>query len=343
MNHSSVVSYFNDLNTSGQEKLLREFQALSISGNYSKLIQIRGDALDDKRAECPYCESSHYIKAGIDKKSRRYKCKGCLRTFTEFTGTWLSGIHVKNKIPAFIKTLELSLSLIKTGKSLDINPGTAFRWRHRFLSAMKQSSTSCFKGITESDETFFLHSQKGKKCLERSPRSRSKKKKAGITKEYATVLTTQDRGQLCISKFTNMGRITKKNIKEAIGEMLNHRTVFCSDGHSSFTGFTKDLQLEHHVLNSRKNQRVKGVYHVQHINSLHSRLKTFCNVKLKGVSTKYLQKYLNWQAIKDLYRKEVDWCSTVFKHSMGQPKAVEIYGNIQAEYDVIFLKTLNAC
>ena len=61
---------------------------------------------------------------------------------------------------------------IKTGESPDIDLETDFRWRHRFLSAMQQSSIAHFKGITESEETFFSHSQKGKKCSHRPARSR---------------------------------------------------------------------------------------------------------------------------------------------------------------------------
>ena len=78
-------------------------------------------------------------------------------------------------------------------------------------------------------KSFFTQS-KGNKCWHRPPRSRVKKKKAGITKDYAAVLTSQDRNVLWMSKFTNMGRITKENIKKAIGEMVDDRTVFCSDG-----------------------------------------------------------------------------------------------------------------
>ena len=342
MDNSAILKYFDCLDVTKQDILLKEFQSLCKSGSYVDIIKMRGNALDDRRGECPYCNGYHYIKAGVDKNSRRYKCKDCKRTFTEFTGSWLAGIHKKQRIPAFLKTLELNLSLVKTGKDLSIDPGTAFRWRHRFLSAMFQETTGHFKGITESDETFYLHSQKGKKCVHRPPRSRSEKKGAGITKEYATVLTTQDRAELCVSKFTNMGRITKSNIKNTIGSMVDNRTVFCSDGHRSFTGFSKDLHLEHHVLNSSKNQRVKGTYHIQHINSLHSRLKTFCNVKLKGVSTKYLQKYLNWQTIKDSYRKESNWVVTFLKYSMKRSNAIKIYNNIQTDYDKIFITTLNA-
>ena len=36
-----------------------------------------------------------YYRYGKDKGSLRFKCKECNRTFTEYSGTWLSGIHKK--------------------------------------------------------------------------------------------------------------------------------------------------------------------------------------------------------------------------------------------------------
>ncbi len=52
-------------------------------------------------------------------------------------------------------------------------------------------------------------------------------------------------------------------------------------------------------MNASKKQRVIGKLHIQHINSLHSRIRTFFNYDKKGVATKYIQKYLNWQKNKN--------------------------------------------
>ena len=49
------------------------------------------------------------------------------------------------------------------------------------------------------------------------------------------------------------------------------------------------------VLRTDIRQRVKlGVYHIQHVNSMHARLKRWIRACFCGVSTKYLQNYLNW-------------------------------------------------
>jgi len=342
MKNSTFIRHFNNLNTSNQNTLIRELEFVSKSNEYDKLLKSKGDSLDERRAECPYCLGSHYVKIGIDKGSRRYHCKECAKTFTEYTGTWLSGLHKKEKIPAFLKTMDNCLSLVKSSKNTHLDPSTIFRWRHRFLSSLEQDPSTTFKGITESDETFLLQSQKGVKCKHRMPRSRSKKKGAGINKDYAAVLTTQDRSHFCISKFTNMGRISKANISDTIGDLINERTIMCSDAHRSYAGFWTDNNLEHHVLNASKKQRVIGSYHIQNVNSLHSRLKNLLNINYKGVSTKYLQKYLNWQKIKDKFKNETNLVKTLIQYSMKQANAMNIYKNIQSDYDEIYSYTLNA-
>ncbi len=49
---------------------------------------------------------------------------------------------------------------------------TSFRWRHRFLAAVKASTVE-LKGIVEAGETYVLTSCKGARKLYRKPRKRS--------------------------------------------------------------------------------------------------------------------------------------------------------------------------
>jgi len=50
-----------------------------------------------------------------------------------------------------------------------IHKNTYFRWRHRFLSWIKQDKTSELHGIIEADETYLYESQKGSHNLDHSP------------------------------------------------------------------------------------------------------------------------------------------------------------------------------
>ena len=56
----------------------------------------------------------------------------------------------------------------------------------------------------------------------------------------------------------------------------------------------KKKAFEHYRIKSNDGKHViKGLYHIQNVNSLHSQLKQFIN-RFKGVATKYLDNYLAW-------------------------------------------------
>ena len=66
----------------------------SISNEFSGSLEdqsiSRRDLLNNKQGECPHCSHKKYVRFGIDKGSQRYKCKSCMRSFTEYTGLgWL--------------------------------------------------------------------------------------------------------------------------------------------------------------------------------------------------------------------------------------------------------------
>jgi hypothetical protein len=68
-------------------------------------------------------------------------------------------------------------SLDKIKEELKINKKTAFDWRHKILSSLEETEKGSFTGITESDETFTLLSEKGKRTLSRKGRKRGTKAK----------------------------------------------------------------------------------------------------------------------------------------------------------------------
>ena len=69
MDTSQVKTYFSSLSQSNQEHLLKSLSSIQIESDYTELLQLRGDALDDKRSECPHCQSPNYYKNGKDKGS----------------------------------------------------------------------------------------------------------------------------------------------------------------------------------------------------------------------------------------------------------------------------------
>lgn len=194
-------------------------------------------------------------------------------------------------------------TLPKIAEALDIHISTAFYWRHKILNALRSLGNDQLKGIIESDETFFLESDKGKKgIVHRKPRKRGGvAKKRGISKEQVCVVVAQDRNGQIVSQFAGKGRISAKEIDHVLGEYIHPSALLCSDSATNYKTFAKMKGIEHETINVHKGVYTKkGVYHIQHVNSYHKRLKQWME-PFQGVATKYLDNYLFW--FRFLYKK----------------------------------------
>ena len=308
---------------------------------HNLLLFKRHENLNNKIGFCPHCGSKKYRKHGIDKGSQRYYCNSCKRTFTEYTGTWLAGIHKKELVCDYLKLMEQELSLDKIKVRLGINKKTAFDWRHKVLSGLDNIDKGKFKGITESDDTFFLQSSKGSKVYDRNPRKRGgSANKRGISNEQVAVIVTADRDTELDLTVARLGRIKKDDIEKAIGQRISQNTILCSDSHVSYKGFAIDNELEHHALRANLKQYVKHkVYHIQHVNSIDSRLKKWIDYQFYGVSTKYLQKYLNWFKAKERLKESKEFLKDFTNKSLEDITTRNRYMMINQDYQKLLKLT----
>lgn len=342
MDREQIKQFLLQLPQSERASLLREIEEESTV--HLKVIKSRREKLDHKQGKCPYCGSFKYTKYGFDKGSKRYKCKDCKRTFTEYTGTWLANIHRKDLTGDYIKLMSEEKSLDKIKDALGINKKTAFDWRHKILSGIEHSGESSFQGITESDDTFFLLSEKGSKHLSRKPRKRGgQAKQRGISKEQVAVIVTSDRVSEIDMQVARLGRIKKVDIEKAIGDRVSEQTILCSDGHVSYKGFAMDKGIEHHAIRVDLKQHVKKkIYHVQHVNSIDSRMKKWIENRFIGVSTKYLQKYLNWFKTKEMLKTSPDFIKDFTNSTLEDITAWKRFKAIPEEFEKLLqFETLN--
>ena len=110
----------------------------------------------------------------------------------------------------------------------------------------------------------------------RKPRKRGgTASKRGLNDKHIAVIVTQDRKSGLDLTVATMGRIKKSDIDTAIGQHIKKgKAILCSDAHVSYKGFAIDNDLKHHALKAAIKQHVKcGVYHIQHVNSTHNRIK----------------------------------------------------------------------
>jgi len=122
------------------------------------------------------------------------------------------------------------------------------------------------------DETYFLFSEKGKRNIsDRKPRKRGGKAKyRGISNDQICVLVARDRQKMTFSGVLGRGRIHTPKLDDAIGNYLSGSNVLCTDSWRVFSSYAKSKSLDHYRFKSDGKQRVKGVYHIQNVNSYHS-------------------------------------------------------------------------
>lgn len=81
------------------------------------------------------------------------------------------------------------------------------------------------------------------------------------------------------------GRIKTNDLERLFKYRIDLYSVICTDSHKSYIKLAKDNVAERIQIASGKHKN--GVYHISHVNSLHSKLEKWVK-PFNGVATKYL-------------------------------------------------------
>ena len=251
---------------------------------------------------CVHCGSQHVVRNGhLPNGTQRFRCKDCHKAFVPTTNTVL----YKTKKPLtryekFVSCMVDGMSVRKTAWECGIHRNTAFRWRHKFLDALQQMAEGVIlSGIVEADEKFFAVSFKGNHKMDgfEMPREAYKRgsecKKRGLSREKVCVPCAVNRDGLSIAKVSSLGKASVATISSVLEGRIAEHSVICTDKEKSYIQFSEENNLTHVRLKTGK-KVVKGIYHIQHVNSYHGKMEAFINIHLRGVSTKYLNNYLIW-------------------------------------------------
>ena len=248
---------------------------------------------------CPRCNSKKVRKNGFNKTMQRFFCADCNKSFSVSTNTITHSSKKTLEIwQKYVDCMISGLSVRKSAAICGICKDTAFKWRHKILDALQVMHNSVeLSGVVEADETFFAVSFKGNHKMDGFIMPREAHKRGndthirGISHEKVCVPCAVTQEGLSIAKPSNLGRVSTKNLSEVFSGHITINSVLCADAHHSYQKFAKENRLELIQLKTGKSK--KGIFHVQHINSYHSILKTWI-VRLHGVATKYLDNYLVW-------------------------------------------------
>lgn len=312
MDWLNIYENFTDLPVKEQHRL---FEAIKETLFPAPKVQgLLGDIREAKFSgglACLHCGSLSVKRNGKYRGRQRYLCKDCGISFNDMTGTPMAGTHKPDLWIKYFEMMVEGYTLPKIVERLDIHISTAFYWRHKILNALRSLGNSQLNGIVESDETHFLESEKGRKggIPHRDARKRGRKvederkekRKRGISKEQVSIVVAYDRNDNIICQMGGRGRIKAEEIDGVIGRYIAPSSLLCTDSATNYKKFAKMKGLTHEIL-PRGTYVSKSIYHIQHVNSFHSRLKQWM-VRFQGVATKYIDNYMFWFRFLELHKK----------------------------------------
>jgi transposase-like protein len=251
--------------------------------------------LADATPDCPHCGGDHVIGWGSAAGLPRWRCKGCGRTFNPLSQTSLARLRKRDRWAAFVRSMEMGETLEEAAERCGIHRNTAHRWRHRFLR-QPQRTRERISGIAEADETFVLRSAKGqpriRKQWRRKPRRRGGHARfRGRSHEHVRVFVARDRGGSTLERVYR--RFDARRLRRLLEDSLAPDAILCTDGLGTYRALARDLGVRHEPVINAREGRVREVFHIQNVNSYHSRWKSWMR-RFRGVSTLYLRNYLAW-------------------------------------------------
>jgi transposase-like protein len=324
-----IIHRFQELSGPEQERLLDELL---------KDYELRGQVLDNatqeqgnsnKRKPCPHCASEKTYKRGKQSGMQMYQCRECSKWYSETTGTPLWDIKLKHKWQGYLRCLEEGMSIKKTAKEIGISIQTSFDWRHKILSTLSGFTPKTLSGVVECDELELALSHKGSRTLERKPRKRGtdfKRNEPSIESTVVQVVTAVQRNGEKYLKAVESKRLSSEEITKALDGKLSDQTTLITDKHPSYKLFAKENKSIKHrsVLAKEHVNKADKHIHLQHVNNTHAQLRKFL-LPFNGVSSKYLQNYLNWFA----YAHKLSGTKTTIKQwfliILASPLAYELF------------------
>ena len=247
------------------------------------------------RFGCPHCDADDIRPWGKAGGKPRYRCQNCRKTFNPLTGTPLSGLHHRDRWRDQAQALIAGETIAKAAERCKVAYTTAFRWRHRFLSALNLDKPQHLSGIVEADETFILESFKGKRAgLARASRKRGgKAAKRGLSMEQIPVMVARDRCGATIDAV--LPRLDAASIVAALGHAIARPAELCCDGGVAIKAFARRAQITCHVLPAPGSPKPDAPdLHINNVNAYHGRLKEWMR-RFHGVATANLPNYLSWR------------------------------------------------
>ena len=248
---------------------------------------------------CPHCAGRHCHRHGEANGLQRYRCLGCRRSFNALTGTPLARLRHRDRWLPYLQCLLTSTTVRDAADSVGVAKSTSFRWRHRFIAAIRRERRPALQGIVEADETYLLESQKGSRHLDRPARRRGgRASRPGVNREHDCILVARDRSRCTYEFVAGRGPISARRLAACLEPVIERDVLLVSDGALAYQAFARSVPLRHETINVRAGIHVRDAIHLLGVNNWHRNFKTWL-LRFHGVASRYLANYTGWRRVLD--------------------------------------------
>ena len=284
---------------------------------------------------CPRCGDTHIILNGKRKDVQNYKCKKCHKNFNEFTGTTIAYIKKKDLLKPFILLMLSGDSLYACSKTLHIAIQTTFDWRHKIIAALEAYTPQIYQGITEMMVIPKRFSRKGQgakskkigqkgKITDPASNKKAESKEKGETQPLSLVAIGGRTSRFEI-QIVQQGPIEIEKLNEQLNKKLNQVNKLCIEDEEILKKFAGKKKISYFVKQQGKKVRGRNKYYnIENIENRYIKMNRFLE-RFHGVSSSYLQNYLNWYMMMDWIMYKIDSSSEMIEKSMAVPKGKELY------------------
>lgn len=287
---------------------------------------------------CPYCNSKKFHKHGAYRFTVRYKCQNCKKTFIPSTGTSLHHLHKKETFIEYSKVIrdEGLLTIRELAKRFNISTLTAFDWRHKILVSVPQINKEFNNSIFCYPIEFYF-SQKGRRNLPFGRKTGGQ----GIKKDNAfqtkTVSIKSD--NILKMQVATVGKESADLFLRVFGEKRRNDLKIVLGENSKSNNFYQVINNHNVSIKSidlkSKNRDAEELKKLQ---NFANDIKSYINKILRGVSTKYLQLYINF-LVKNI-KGRVDAMS---KRSLSMKHVWSIFSQLEVIYEFFIYRNTIMC
>jgi len=234
---------------------------------------------------------------------QRYRCRGCVRCFSDLTETSFSYIKKLDRWPDYFVCLSTSETVRSAAAHTGVAVSTAFRWRHRILQSASDLHRVTLSGLVEFAVGSLPYSTKG---------TRRKALSSWTTGMYfgytpmlygpgCIVVVARDRQGGHHAERVDTATLTGGQLRHLFEPVLaTDCTLLCNEGRYGKFAFLAQG-------NAGKRRFIKAPrfgcdeFNPYHTRNAHTWLRRFgwWLKPFRGVATKYVPNYLHWRLVVD--------------------------------------------